>query len=196
MNRLPDVDAAQHAIRAFLEALGYDLNHPDLAETPARVVEAYLKDLVVGERVDVARLLDSGSIASHSDAIVVVRGIETMTMCPHHLLPAQGRATIAYLPGTRVLGLGTLAHLVDACSRRLALQERVGQDVIQALMNDLGARGAYCALSFDHCCLRLRGARQSGAKVETVHVGGLLGEQPHATQLANLLQYQGDQQPK
>lgn len=179
-----DSDLAQRALRTFLEALGYDTSRPELVGTPARVVEAYQHDLLAGENVDIQRLLEQGSIPSESRSLVIVRGISTMTMCPHHLLPAQGQATVAYLPGSRILGLGTMAQLVDACCRRLTLQEQIGDAVTDALTRWLDARGAFCMLRFEHSCLRLRGTRQSCANVETVHVEGQLKEAPHAQHLA------------
>jgi GTP cyclohydrolase IA len=187
MIRAPNVDLAQRAFAQFLDALGYDVQQPALLETPARVVEAYLNDLVVGEWIDVERLIEQGSVPSDSQSLVVVRDIAIMTVCPHHLLPAQGHATIAYLPGARVLGLGTVARLVDAYSRRLTLQEQIGEQVTGALMHLAGVRGAYCALRLEHACLRLRGARQACSVVETVHVEGQLREAPHAVQLALVL---------
>jgi GTP cyclohydrolase I len=187
MKHPPSVEVAQRALGEFLEALGYDLAQPHLAGTPARVVEAYLNDLVVGERVDIAQLLEQGSVPSTSQSLVVVREISTMTMCPHHLLPAQGQATLAYLPGSRTLGLGTLAQLVDACSRRLTLQEQIAQDITNALMETAGARGAFCALRLNHACLRLRGARQTCSVVDTTSSEGQLLEEPYLSQLALVL---------
>ena len=87
-------------------------------------------------------------------------------------LPAQGTALVAYWPGEKVLGLGTLAHLVNALARRLTLQERIGREVVDALMNHAGARGAYCRLALTHSCLTARGARQSQATVQTVATAG------------------------
>jgi GTP cyclohydrolase IA len=184
MKSPPNLAMAQRALSEFLQALGYDPQQPEFVETPARVVEAYLNDLVAGERMDVAQLIERGSVPSDSRSLVIVRDIATMTMCPHHLLPAQGQATVAYLPGTRLLGLGTMASLVDAYSRRLTLQEQIGHQVVQALLRDAGARGAYCALRLEHACLRLRGARQACAVVETINVEGQLREAPYADQLA------------
>jgi GTP cyclohydrolase I len=180
-------DAAQRAIGSFLEALGYDLTAKEFAFTPARVVEAFTSDLLAGERVDIQQLIERGLVPSDARNLVVIRDIATMTVCPHHLLPAQGRATVAYLPGTKLLGFGTLARLVNALSRRLTVQEQVGQDVTHALMQYAGARGALCALRLEHACLRLRGARQIDAVVESIHVEGLLREEPYAQQLGLLL---------
>jgi GTP cyclohydrolase IA len=187
MKHPPNVALAERALAQFLEALGVDLEQPALAGTPERVVEAYLNDLLAGEKVDIEQLIERGSFPSEAQGLVVVRAIKTMTVCPHHLLPAQGQATVAYLPGARTLGLGTVAHLVDACSRRLTLQEQIGKEVTQALMRCAGARGAYCAMRLEHACLRLRGARQPCSVVETVHVEGELNAAPYAGQLATVL---------
>ncbi|HMA96835.1 MAG TPA: GTP cyclohydrolase I [Polyangiaceae bacterium] len=184
MSRKLDVAAAEQAIAKFLEALGYDLERPDLRGTPSRVVDAYTKDLLCGEDVDLALLVERGSVPSEAQNLVVIRGISVATVCPHHLLPAQGEATVAYLPGDRVLGLGTMSHLVDACSRRLEIQEHIGEHVTSALIEFAGARGAYCSLRLEHACLRIRGARQSGAAVQTVHLKGEFRDPARAAELA------------
>jgi GTP cyclohydrolase I len=173
-----DFDAAEQAIAEFLRALGYDLDaHPELRETPARVTRAYADELLRGNGIDVAELVRTGSEPFPSNAsggLVAVRDIETATVCPHHLTPALGRATVAYLPGTRLLGVGTVARLVDACARRLSMQESVGQQVVDALMRHAGARGAYCRLVLVHGCLSARGACQTRASVATAASAGEL----------------------
>lgn len=184
MKAPPDLDAARQAITRFLEALGYELDDPEIRETPARVVEAYVNDLLAGERVDLRQLIERGSVASDSESLVVIRDIDVAAMCPHHLLPAQGRATVAYLPGASVLGLGTMAELVNACSRRLAIQERIVEHVTDTLMHLAGARGAYCSMRLEHACMRVRGARQSNGIVEVAHADGLLSCGEHALKLA------------
>jgi GTP cyclohydrolase I len=93
-------------------------------------------------------------------------------MCPHHLLPGIGAATVAYLPGDRVVGIGGLARTVDAFARRLTLQETIGEAVVRALLDHAGARGAYCRLELSHACLSARGARQPEAIVVTIARGG------------------------
>src|SRR5690606_13463972 len=96
--------------------------------------------------------------------------------CPHHLLPGHGSGIIAYLPGDRVAGIGTLAHVLDALARRLTLQERIGGQVVDLLVSELGARGALCKLSLTHTCLVARGMRKSGAAVESIAVAGAFAE--------------------
>jgi len=166
-----DRAAAARAIADFLNALGFDpAAHPDLADTPARVSEAFADELLSGHAVDVRELIRKGSCEAPAFAKsgpVALRGIAVATICPHHLLPALGHANLVYLPGATLLGIGTLTSLVDAFARRLTLQEAIGQNVVDALVEHAGARGAYCELSLSHSCLRARGERQTTAVVRS-----------------------------
>ncbi len=169
-----DTEAAEQAIRAFLRALGRDPEVGELRDTPGRVVEAFGQDLLAGYAVDVVELLQNGSVPydGETGGAVVVKDISATTVCPHHLLPGVGHATVAYAPGERILGLGTIAKLVDAHARRLVLQEQIGDDVCRSLVEHAGARAAYCRLSLVHSCLASRGARQTEATVVTVATTG------------------------
>ncbi len=138
------------------------------------MTEAFADDLLSGYQVDVPNLLATGSEAQ--EGLVVLRGIAVATVCPHHLLPSMGTATVAYVPGTRLFGLGTLAKLVDAFCRRLALQEEIGQNVVQALTEHGDARGAFCSLELAHACLAARGERRPEARVLTTARAGTLPE--------------------
>ncbi|HYP76718.1 MAG TPA: GTP cyclohydrolase I [Polyangiaceae bacterium] len=166
-----DRAAAARAISDFLKALGFDpAEHADLADTPHRVSEAFADDLLRGHGVDARELILKGSCEAPAGAKsgpVAVTGIAVAATCPHHLLPAMGRASIVYLPGAMLLGIGTLTALLDAFARRLTLQEAIGQNVVSALMEHAGARGAYCELELEHSCLRARGERQVSALVRT-----------------------------
>lgn len=166
-----DRPGAERAIAAFLSALGHDPRSPDLEGTPARVVDAFRNELLSGYEVDVPALLsaESSTVAGGGESgLVAVRGIRVATVCPHHLLVGTGRADVYYLPGRALVGIGTVARVVDAYSRRLTLQETIGDSVVRALVDHAGARGAVCRLSFHHTCLMARGARQADAEVVTV----------------------------
>ena len=164
-------EAAERAISDFLKALGFDpREHADLAETPQRVTEAFSEDLLRGHSVDVPELIRKGSCpapASSKTGVVAVREIAVASTCPHHLLPALGVASVVYLPGASLLGIGTITALVDAFARRLTLQEAIAQNVVTALVEYAGARGAYCELELEHGCLRARGERQAHAVVRS-----------------------------
>jgi GTP cyclohydrolase I len=172
-----DLAAAERSIEAFLRALGYDLDDPELRGTPARVAEAYAKDLLNGEGVDLDVLVHEGSAPLNDQVgMVVVRGLAVSTVCPHHLLPSLGTAVVGYLPGSRLLGLGTFARLIDAASRRLTLQEGIGDRVVAALMKRGGARGAFCQIELVHGCLAARGPRRPEARMVTLARAGALEE--------------------
>jgi len=171
---------AARAIFDFLQALGFDpTQHAELTDTPERVTEAFADDLLRGHRVDVRELIRKGSCDAPPTAKsgpVAVTNIAIATICPHHLLPALGRASIVYLPSAMLLGIGTLTALVDAFARRLTLQEAIGQNVVDALIEHAGARGAYCELELEHGCLRARGEHQVNAIVRSsARAGEFLG---------------------
>jgi GTP cyclohydrolase I len=168
-----DRQAAARAIEDFLRALGH-APEGELEGTGERVADAWADDLLDGVSIDAGAVLREGSLAADPGAtgLVVVRDLAVTTMCPHHLLPAQGTGLVAYLPGERLAGIGTIAHVLDVLSRRLTLQERIGADLVTLLGRELGARGALCKLSLTHACLAARGERKAGAVVETLAVAG------------------------
>ena len=173
-----DREAAARAIFDFLHALGFDpKQHAELQETPERVTEAFADDLLSGYQVNVKELLRKGACEAPGAAkfsAVAVTEIAVATVCPHHLLPALGVAHVVYLPGPSLLGIGTISALVEAFARRLTLQEAIAQQVVNALMEHAGARGAYCELALEHSCLRARGERQAAALVRSSARGGEL----------------------
>ena len=161
---------AERAVREFLLALGRDVDgDAELRGTPERVVEAYGKDLLSGYDVDVPALLAEGEAISENkvSGLVALSGVAVSTVCPHHLLLGSGVASVAYRPGSRLFGLGTLAGLVNAYARRLSLQESIGESVVRALVEHGGARAAYCEIRLVHGCLVARGSRQTGAELTT-----------------------------
>lgn len=168
-----DRRAAAQAIEDFLRALGH-APEGELAGTGERVADAWADDLLEGEAIDAAALLREGALDldAHGSGLVLVRDLAVTTMCPHHLLPAHGTATVAYMPGARIAGIGTIAHVVDVLAHRLTLQERISDNVVALLVHELGARGALCRLALTHSCLIARGERKTGSIVETIAVAG------------------------
>lgn len=161
---------AERAVREFLLALGHDPDDEgELRGTPARVVEAYATELLSGYGADVPALLADGEalVPGKLSGFIALRGVSVSTICPHHLLLSHGTATVAYRPGKRLFGLGTLAALVNAFARRLSLQETIGEKVVHALVEHGGAQAAFCELRLVHGCLVARGARQAGTELVT-----------------------------
>lgn len=169
-----DRTAAARAIEDFLRALGHEPKG-ELAGTGERVADAWADDLLEGQSIDAAAVLREGSldVTPSGTGLVIVRDLAVTTVCPHHLLPAFGTATIAYLPRARVAGIGTLARVVDVVARRLILQEQIGTTVVDLITSELDAEAALCRLQLTHTCLVSRGERKTSAIVETIALGGI-----------------------
>ena len=159
-----DRDALQRAVAAFLAALGADPEAPHLKATPRRVADAWADELLAGEGADVASLLETfDAPASGADEAVVVAGIHYVSVCPHHLLPYQGTAHVAYLPDRKVVGFSRIVRLVETLGARLVIQEDHAREIAEALVTHLGARGAGVVLEAKQMCMAVRGVRQHDA---------------------------------
>jgi GTP cyclohydrolase IA len=169
-------DAAR-AIEMFLAAIGHGdkIREPDLDGTGARVADMFLDELCAGYAIDTRALVRESVIAGSgtsrdeaASAIVIVRDAPVVTTCPHHLLPSIGVATVAFEPKDKLIGLGTIAALVDAHARRLALQEQIGAAVVRDLDEALEPAWVGCRIVLAHGCMIARGERAKGSKVETI----------------------------
>jgi len=172
---LPRIEAA---IREILIAIGEDPERDGLQKTPARVARAYA-ELFAGLRVDPSLVLQTSFEANHEE-LVLVRDIEVMSMCEHHLLPFHGVAHIGYIPGTdgRITGLSKLARLVEVYARRPQVQERLTAQVADMLMEQLKPRGVLAVLECEHLCMSMRGIHKGGSRTVTSAVRGLLRDDP------------------
>jgi GTP cyclohydrolase IA len=167
-----DLDAAAEAIDAFLRALGHGHERdPSLVGTGARVATMFADELLAGYAVDVDTLLSQSVFSGRSD-LVVVRDIPVVTICPHHLMPSAGEATLAFAPRDHLLGIGTVARAIDAYARRLSLQEQIGQRTVAAFQKHLAPWWVACRISLSHACMTTRRDGAKGARVETLAVAG------------------------
>jgi GTP cyclohydrolase I len=162
-----DQERLARAVREMLHAIGEDPDREGLLDTPARVARAFA-EMCAGLREDPAvhlgRVFQEGV-----DDIVVVRDVELHSLCEHHLLPFTGRAHIAYLPaGGRVVGLSKLARTVDVFARRPQVQERLTAQIADAIAHHLAPRAVAVQIESEHFCMRMRGARKSGASMVTL----------------------------
>jgi GTP cyclohydrolase I len=154
-------------LEEFLRAIDRDpAADPELAQTAARVTDAFVDELCEGYGVDVGALLAAERLAGKGDA-VVVRDLVVTTTCPHHLMTSTGTATVGFAPRAAIVGIGAIGRVVDAFSRRLTLQEAIGENVVAALDAALAPRWAACHLVMSHTCMTARGGRRHGARVET-----------------------------
>lgn len=178
----PD-DPVARAVAGFLSACGQDLGHKDFDRTPVRVAQLWREQFLSGEAMDPAVILGDPVEGEAATELVIIRDLPYHGMCPHHLLPYVGRATVAYLPGAQLVGFGRLGDLVNCFTRRLTLQERACNDIVEALMTHLDARGAGCVMVGEHMCLKIPDNRHR-AQVVTA---SFRGELRHRTELQDKL---------
>jgi GTP cyclohydrolase I len=167
-----DLDEAARAIDVFLRALGRDPEREsELAGTGARVAAAFAQDLLAGYAVDVDALLSQSVFRGRSE-LVVARDLPVVTTCPHHLMPSIGSATLAFAPDEHLVGVGTVARVVDAFARRLSLQEQIGELCVAAFQKHLAPRWVACRIIMSHGCMTTCRDCARGARVETLALAG------------------------
>ena len=161
------------SLREILLAVGEDPDRPGLVETPRRVADMYA-EVFAGLETDPRQHLKFFEEKS-TDEMVIVRDIPFASMCEHHLLPFVGKAHIAYIPAdNRIIGLSKFARIVDCFARRPQVQERLTQQIADALVEYAGARGVIVVTECEHLCMSMRGIKKSSARTVTSAVRGLL----------------------
>lgn len=168
---MPTIDhhAARAAVHDLLAALGQDIDDPELAETPRRVVAAF-EELLAPAPFRLTTFANS----EHYDELVIVRDIPVQSLCAHHLLPFTGVAHVAYLPDERILGLSKLARAVEMFARGLQVQERLTSQVGAWLNESLRPKGVGVVIEAEHLCMSLRGVQARGARTVTSSLHGLV----------------------
>lgn len=168
----------EDAVVRLLEWIGEDPSREGLADTPKRVVKAF-REMTEGLHRVPADVL--GTVFNEtSDQMVVVRGIRFSSLCEHHLLPFTGTATVGYVPNGRVIGLSKIPRLVELYAKRPQVQERMTNQIAQALMKHLDPRGVGVVVKAHHSCMGCRGVRQPDAEMVTSCVLGCMKEDPAA----------------
>ncbi|MFE5811585.1 GTP cyclohydrolase I FolE [Streptomyces sp. NBC_01232] len=169
-----DEKRAEAAIRELLIAVGEDPDREGLLETPARVARAY-REIFAGLYQTPEEVLTTTFDLGH-DEMVLVKDIEVMSSCEHHLVPFHGVAHVGYIPSTdgKITGLSKLARLVDVFARRPQVQERLTTQIADSLMEILDPRGVIVVIECEHMCMTMRGVRKPGAKTITSAVRGQL----------------------
>ncbi len=182
----------RNAVCELLAAIGEDPDRSELSETPARFADAYA-EFFAGVGADpLALLRDSLLDANEAPGeLVLLRDINFRSMCEHHLLPFRGRAHVAYRPAGRLVGLGTLARLVDTLAARPQLQERLGEQIADALQEALQPGGVLVVLEANQGCVSDRGTRQVDAHSVNVASRGALAAAADRAEVLALIAARG-----
>ena len=153
-------------VRRQIELLGEDSDREGLLKTPSRVAKA-MAWLTRGYEMNASEVIGDALFEEGADGMVMVRDIELYSMCEHHMLPFFGKAHIAYIPDGRVVGLSKLARVVEVFARRLQVQERMTEQIAQALADVLKPKGVGVVVECAHMCMAMRGVEKQNSKTIT-----------------------------
>jgi GTP cyclohydrolase I len=174
-HRHVDTARIRGLVRELLVELGEDPDREGLAKTPQRVADA-LAFLTSGHRGDLQKLINGAIFTQQTNSMVIVKNIEVYSLCEHHMLPFYGRCHIGYIPTGKVFGVSKLARLADMYARRLQLQERLTEQISQAVMETIGARGVGVMIEARHLCMMMRGVEKQNSVMVTSSVLGTFRE--------------------
>ena len=167
-------------VRRLLQYVGEDVNRGGLLETPKRVAKAW-GEWTSGYKknpADLLKVFEDG--ANGCDEMVIVKNIPFYTHCEHHLAPFFGTASVAYIPDGKIVGLSKLSRIVDMYARRLQVQERLTNQIADALNDNLSPKGVGVIIEARHLCMESRGLCQQGHSTVTSALRGVLKDKPEA----------------
>ncbi|HSM00853.1 MAG TPA: GTP cyclohydrolase I FolE [Acidimicrobiia bacterium] len=153
-------------VRAILAKIGEKPDREGLARTPLRVAKA-LEFLTSGYSTSVEEVVSNAIFASDADEMVLVKDVEFYSLCEHHMLPFFGKAHVAYMPNSKIIGLSKIARIVDVFARRLQVQERLTNEVADAIDSILDPHGVAVVMEGSHFCMLMRGVQKQGSSMVT-----------------------------
>ncbi|HTC24340.1 MAG TPA: GTP cyclohydrolase I FolE [Gemmatimonadales bacterium] len=159
-------------VRRILEGLGEDPTREGLVKTPERV-EGSLRFLTQGYGQTVADAVGDAVFEESHQSMIMVRDIELYSLCEHHILPFFGRAHVAYVPNGKIMGLSKVARIVDVFARRLQVQERLTDEIADAVMDVIRPHGVGVVIEAAHFCMMMRGVQKQNSRTVTSALRGI-----------------------
>ncbi len=166
------IERMEHLVSSLLHELGEDPAREGLVKTPHRVAKAY-RFLTDGYARDIDAVLNGAIFQEDYNEMVIVKDIDFYSLCEHHLLPFFGKCHVAYIPNGRIVGLSKLPRVVDVFARRLQVQERMTQEIAEALQRALNPLGVAVVCEASHMCMMMRGVQKQNSVTTT---SAMLGE--------------------
>ncbi len=163
--------------KKLLQDIGEDINREGLQGTPERAANA-MRYLTKGYTESIDDIINGALFDSEMSELVIVKDIEMYSMCEHHLLPFLGKCHVGYLPNGKVIGLSKVARIVDFYSRRLQIQERLTDEIAQAIASITGAAGVAVVIEAKHLCMMMRGVEKQNSTMTTSVMLGSLRDTP------------------
>jgi len=167
----PDLKRIATLVKSLLRELGEDVEREGLEKTPERVARS-LAYLTRGYRQNLKAVVNGAHFATGTNHMVILKDIELYSMCEHHMLPFFGTCAIGYISRGRVLGVSKLARIVDMFARRLQIQERLTEQIADAVMAETNAEGVGVVIRAKHLCMMMRGVEKQNSEMVTSAVLG------------------------
>lgn len=172
----PTREEAMKAVETLLRWAGEDPTREGLVETPKRVVKAYEEFFSGYTKDPSAELSKTFEDIEGFDDMVIVKDINFVSHCEHHLVPILGKAHVAYWPDEKVVGISKLARIVDIFGRRMVSQENMTRNIVQCIDSTLQPKGVAVYIDANHQCMSTRGVNKGGSSTVTSMFSGIFKE--------------------
>jgi len=172
--------------KSVLTLLGEDADREGLQKTPMRVAKA-MQVLTRGYAMDARKVLTDALFKEDYSQMVIVKDIDFFSLCEHHMLPFYGKAHVAYIPNGYITGLSKIARVVDIFSHRLQVQERMTQQIREAIQETLHPLGVMVVVEARHMCMQMRGVEKQNSITTTSDFCGAFNQAKTRQEFMNLI---------
>lgn len=179
-------EALASSYNNIIHTLGEDSTREGLLKTPERIAKA-MQYMTQGYQMSAKDILDSAKFHEDVSEMVIVKDIELYSMCEHHMLPFYGKAHIAYIPNGYITGLSKIARVVDVYSRRLQVQERLTQQILDSIKESLNPLGVAVVIEASHLCMMMRGVAKQNSVTTTSAFFGEFEKQSTRSEFLKLI---------
>ena len=166
LDTFPITEEIKGHFAEVINLLGEDVNREGLVKTPERASKA-MKFLTEGYEIDPRQILQSAMFKEDYGEMVIVKDIELYSLCEHHMLPFFGKAHIAYIPNGHIVGLSKIPRVVDVFARRLQVQERLTEQILDCINDTLQPLGVAVVIEASHMCMMMRGVQKQNSTTTT-----------------------------
>ena len=175
IDTLPITEEIKGHFSEMINLLGEDTSREGLVKTPERASKA-MKFLTEGYEMDPQQILQSAMFKENYNEMVIVKDIELYSLCEHHMLPFFGKAHIAYIPNGHIVGLSKIPRVVDVFARRLQVQERLTEQILDCINDTLQPEGVAVVIEASHMCMMMRGVQKQNSTTTTSGFRGTFKE--------------------
>lgn len=172
----PSREEAEAAVEILIRWAGDDPQREGLIETPARYIRAFEEFFAGYKKNPMDELEKTFEDIQDYDDMVLVKGIDFVSHCEHHIAPIIGKAHVAYWPDKKIVGISKLARIVDIFARRLTSQENMTREIAETIVTGLNAKGAAVMIEADHQCMSTRGVEKTSSSTVTNYFSGIFKE--------------------